>query len=187
MEISYLKRSNYETVIKVFGSPGTINLNLTDLVTDNEAVSLPKVNLIGVSWTGSNDSEITISRNNQVLLTLPGTGANYINFSGDSFTPDIINNTHNFTINMVGTQGQVWLRLRKLEGYFAYIYTSTKYIQDTTNYNDSYKYNSSKRLDDGVFNNDRVIYEFNPYIDLTYFDSVYIGNPIQLSNSNENL
>ena len=118
MEISYLKKTKKDVVVKVFGSPGATTINLNDLTADNETVDgTPKVNLIGVSWTGSNDTEITISRNSQVLLTLPSTGANHINFSGDNFTPDINNNTHNFSINMIGTQGQVWLRLRKLEGY----------------------------------------------------------------------
>lgn len=118
MEISYLKKTKKDVVVKVFGTPGAATIDLNDLVIDNEFINgTPTVNLIGVSWTGSNDTEITISRNSQVLLTCPSTGSNYINFSGDNFTPDILNNTHNFSINMVGTQGQVWLRLRKLSGY----------------------------------------------------------------------
>lgn len=118
MEISYLKKTKKDVVVKVFGTPGAVTIDLNDLAIDNEFISgTPTVNLIGVSWTGTNDTEITISRNSQVLLTCPSTGSQYLNFSGDNLTPDIINNTHNFSINMVGTQGQVWLRLRKLSGY----------------------------------------------------------------------
>lgn len=118
MELSYLKISKRDVVVKVFGSPGAVTIDLEDLITDNEIIGdTPTVNLIGVCWTGTNDSEITISRNGQILLTCPSTGSQYLNFSGDTLIPDILNNTYNFNVNMVGTQGQVWLRLRKLSGY----------------------------------------------------------------------
>ena len=67
MELSYLKISKRDVVVKVFGTPGAVTIDLEDLITDNEIISdTPTVNLIGVCWTGTNDSEITISRNGQI-------------------------------------------------------------------------------------------------------------------------
>jgi len=118
MEVSYLKKTKKDVVVKIAGTTGLTSIDLNDLICDNEVVEgTPVVNMIGISWTGSNNTEITISRNSQILLTLPSTGSQYLNFSGDNFTPDINNNTQNFSINMTGTQGQVWLRLRKVSGY----------------------------------------------------------------------
>lgn len=182
MEISYLKKTQKDVVVKAFGYPGAVTINLNDLVIDNETSASPIVNLIGVSWAGSNDAEITISRNNQVLLTLASTGSNYINFSGDSFTPDINNNAHNFSINMVGTQAQVWLRLRKLDGYYTYLYTNLKQLQNTVEYNETYILNTDKYLGETFNFNCRCIYDFNSYIGSSYCETVYVGNPTELSN-----
>lgn len=119
MLLNYIKKSQIDVVVKVYGGNGTsITIPLSDLLVANEIISgTPKVDLIGVSFTGHHLTVLTVSRNNQVLLSLPSTGASFLNLSGQDLTSDTSNNTSNIVVTITGGEGQCWLRLRKVGGY----------------------------------------------------------------------
>jgi hypothetical protein len=119
MPLRYLKKTQIDVVAKVSGGNGTtITIPLNDLVVANEIISgTPKVDLTGVTFTGHYLTVLTVTRNNQVLLTLPATGASFLNLSGQDLPSDISNNTSNLVVSITGGQGECWLRLKKVGGY----------------------------------------------------------------------
>ena len=119
MPLSYIKKNQIDVVAKVTGVDGTVvTIPWSGLLTINEIISgTPKVDLVGVSFTGHPLTVLTVSRNNQVLLSLPATGASFLNLSGQDMVSDISNNSSNIVVTITGGVGQCWLRLRKVGGY----------------------------------------------------------------------
>lgn len=118
---SFLKITHQDCVAKVAGTGGPVTINLTtDLLPVSGQVldgATQTVNITGVSWTGTNDAEISLLRNNVVVMTLPSTGSNFLDFDNSQMTPEITNNTYPIVVNVTGTQGEVWIRLKKVSGY----------------------------------------------------------------------
>lgn len=126
---SFLKITHQDCVAKVAGTGGPVTINLTtDLLPLSGQVvdgDTQTVNITGVSWTGSNDAEITITRNSVVVMTLPSTGSNYLDFDNSQMTPEITGNTYPLVVTVTGTQAEVWIRLKKVSGYRSTIEYST--------------------------------------------------------------
>lgn len=72
---SFLKVTHQDCVAKVAGTGGPVTINLTtDLLPLSGQVvdgATQTVNITGVAWTGTNNAEITITRNNVIVMTLP--------------------------------------------------------------------------------------------------------------------
>lgn len=118
MNVTYLKKTQSEVVVKVFGNSGDATIPLAELVSNGEEVSgTPFVQLAGVTWTGHYNTVMTISRNGTTFLTLPATGASFLNFSGQDLPPDNSNGTSDFVVTITGGVGQVWLKLKKVAGF----------------------------------------------------------------------
>jgi hypothetical protein len=119
MPLSYIKKSNIDVVAKVSGTAGTtVTIDLENLVVPNEYINgIPTVDLTGVSFTGHYLTVLTVKRNNKVLLSLPATGASFLNLSGQDFPSDNSNNTADLVVSITGGQGECWLRLKKVSGY----------------------------------------------------------------------
>jgi hypothetical protein len=84
----------------------------------------PAVNIAGAVVTGDTKGNIQITRNNVVIMTLNSGASPPIDLSGALMAPDSINNTYPLVATVIpdsigGTMGQceVWLRLRKVDGY----------------------------------------------------------------------
>ena len=126
---SFLKVTHQDCIAKVEGTGGPITINLTtDLLPLSGQVvdgATQVVNITGVSWTGTNNAEITITRNNVVVMTLPSTGSNYLDFDNSQMTPETTENTYPLVVTIVGTQGEVWIRLKKVSGYRSTIENAT--------------------------------------------------------------
>lgn len=121
---TFLLRNHNEAVVKVMGPTGsTATIDLDTLIGSNQIVDLgvgapvPTVDIAAVTWTGHFDTVITISRNAKVVMTLPSTGSNFLNFNGQDMPPDNTENTSDIAVSITGGQGEVWLRLRKIAGY----------------------------------------------------------------------
>lgn len=118
---SFLKVSHQDCVAKVAGNAGTVTIGLaTDLLYSAGQEldgSTQTVNITGVGWTGTNDCVISVIRNGTVVMTLPSTGSNYLDFDNSQLTPETTNNTHDISVSIAGTQGEIWLRLKKVGGY----------------------------------------------------------------------
>lgn len=124
-----VKKTYCEALVKVTANTtadtSTITL-ATDLLAASEqlittangypATIAPLVNIAGVVWTGAANTEITIVRNSIRIFTLQANAAGFLDFGGQLFPPDSIQNDQNIVVTFTG-QGEVWLRLRKVAGY----------------------------------------------------------------------
>jgi hypothetical protein len=115
------KKTYTEAIVKVAGPSGNATINLaTDLLATNEALvpaGTPTVNIAGVTWTGTADGVITISRNGITVMTLNAAASGFLDFGGQMFQPDKTENTSNILVTIAGTQAECWIRLRKTAGY----------------------------------------------------------------------
>jgi hypothetical protein len=129
MSQSLLRNTHQEAVVKVWGTAGTTEtISLAGLVSVNQALdgATQTANIVGVTWTGQNATEITVARGGVTVMTLPSTGSATIDFGGQALPPESTNNTANIVVTIAGGVGEVWIKLRKVSGYKA---TSGEYQQ----------------------------------------------------------
>jgi len=122
-----LKNTNNETVIKIAGTADGATIDLqTDCLASTQALdgATQTVNIVGVQWVGLPNAAITITRNSVNILTLPGGGADYMEFSAGSGYVDTINNTYDIVVNIAGAEAQCYLILRKVGGYASKVETA---------------------------------------------------------------
>lgn len=115
-----LKNTNQETVIKVAGTAASATIDLqTDCLAGAQALdgATQRVNIVGCQWVGLPDSVITIARNSVNILTLPGGGADYIEFAAGSGFVDNIENASDIVVTISGAEAQCYLTVRKVSGY----------------------------------------------------------------------
>ncbi len=122
-----LKNTNNETVIKIAGTAAAATIDLqTDIVASTQALSgdTQTVNIAGVQWVGLDGASITISRNGANVLTLPGGGADYLEFAAGNGFVDTVNNTSDVVVTIAGAEAQCYLTLRKVGGYATKVETA---------------------------------------------------------------
>jgi hypothetical protein len=122
-----LKNTNNETVVKIAGTDGGATIDLqTDLVASTQALAgaTQTVNIAGVQWVGLQDAAITITRNSVNVLTLPGGGADYLEFAAGNGFVDTVENTRDIVVNIAGAEAQCYLILRKVGGYATKVETA---------------------------------------------------------------
>lgn len=130
----FLKNTHLETVVRMGATgpdSGTISLagtsGSTGLANDRQVVmgsTGPRVSIAGVTWTGTNNCEITITRGGLRIMTLPCTGTSSIDFSGQVLPLENTNEQNDIvvatTLSAGGSgsiAGECWLKLRKTTGY----------------------------------------------------------------------
>jgi hypothetical protein len=117
---SIIKNVHQESVVKLTGTTadsGIINLAV-DLPAVGQIVSgTPEVVITGIGWTGNPAAVITITRNAVIIATLPCTGSNYLDMSGQDLPPDNVQSTQNLTVSFAGGIGEVWIKMKKINGY----------------------------------------------------------------------
>lgn len=115
-----LKLVHQAAVVKVWGDGLDETITLASLSAANQVLDTsepPTVNIVGVTWMGNPDTVITISRNNETIMTLPCAQAgSTIDFTGQQLPPDTIYNTEDILIQSTGI-AQVYLTLRKVAGF----------------------------------------------------------------------
>jgi len=122
-----LKNTNNETVIKVAGTSGGATIDLqTDCLASTQALdgATQTVNIAGCQWVGLATASITITRNSVNVLTLPGGGADSIDFAAGSGYVDTTENTSDIIVNIAGAEAQLYLILRKVGGYATKVETA---------------------------------------------------------------
>lgn len=133
MNKSILRKTPQKVAVKVEGTNGTSTIELaTDLLHSTEVVSgTPTVNIVGMHWTGEATGVATIVRNDLRIATLSGGSAGEILFSDSEF----VENTANTSDIVITTAGQmeVWLLLRKQDGYSSKIETAEFSVYDNVN------------------------------------------------------
>ena len=123
-----LKNTNQESVVKVAGTAAASTIDLSvDLLAGSQALDgdTQRVNIAGVQWVGLPSSTITITRNSVNILTLPGGGADYIEFAAGSGFVDNIENASDIVVTIAGAEAQCYLTLRKVSGYATKVETAT--------------------------------------------------------------
>lgn len=130
-----LKNSSKDCCVKVSGPAGTvetITLN-SDLLLPTEVVSssiTPKVNIIGLTWTGALNSISQIVRNGVIIATMQADTTGQFDFEGQGMCPDSVENRSNLVVTITGGQHEVWIRLHKVEGYESKIETGVYSVYD---------------------------------------------------------
>jgi len=131
MAQAILKLTHQEAAIKVWPSDtdeeGSNIIALADLVAAGQEVDTDVdqvVNIVGIAWMGAPEAVITISRDDETIMSLPCTGASTMDFTGQNMPPDSINNTDDLDITFEGV-GQLYIKLRKVSGYLQQIEDAT--------------------------------------------------------------
>jgi hypothetical protein len=122
-----LKNTNQESVVKVAGTDASATIDLSvDLLAGSQALdgATQTVNIVGCQWVGLPNATITITRNSVNILTLPGGGADYIEFAAGNGFVDNIQNTSDIVVTIAGAEAQVYLILRKTGGYATKVETA---------------------------------------------------------------
>lgn len=116
-----LKASEAEAVVKITGTTGdsaTISLAEDILAATQEAGNGDQtVFITGMQWTGSVAGVATITRNNVVVSTLNAGASGALDMSGQMMIPDSTEATEDIVVTITGGQTEVWLRLKKVDGY----------------------------------------------------------------------
>lgn len=132
-----LKLTERDAVVKVAGSAGSATIDLqTDLKKSNEVLAqgkTQKVSIIGVQWTGTTDGLATIVRNGVTIMTLNCGAAGALEMTGQMMIPDNIEEASDLVVTLSGGAAEVWLRLRKEDGYQSMIETSEFSQYDNVN------------------------------------------------------
>ena len=120
MAIAILKNVHPEAVVKVYGPAATSEtIDISTLLATGQILdgATQTVNIVGVTWTGQNATEISIVRNAVTVMTLPAAGTSSIDFGGQVLPAETTQNTSDITVNIASGVGEVWLKLRKVGGY----------------------------------------------------------------------
>jgi len=122
-----LKNTNNETVVKIAGTAASTTIDLqTDLLASTQALdgATQTVNIAGVQWVGLSAATVTIARNSVNVLTLPGGGADYMEFAAGNGFVDTVENTSDIVVTIAGAEAQCYLVLRKVGGYATKVETA---------------------------------------------------------------
>lgn len=132
-----LKLTERDAVVKVAGTAGSATIDLqTDLKRSNEVLAegkTQKVSIFGVQWTGTVDAVVSIVRNSVTIMTLNCGAAGALEMTGQMMVPDNVEEASDLEVTVTGTQAEVWLRLRKEDGYQSMIETSEFSQYDNVN------------------------------------------------------
>lgn len=133
MNKTILRKTPQKVAVKVEGTNGTSTITLaTDLLHGTEVVDgTPTVNILGMHWTGASDGVATIVRNGLRIATLCGGSAGEILFHDSEFVENVAN-TSDIVITTTN-QMEVWLLLRKQDGYSSKLETAEFSVYDNTN------------------------------------------------------
>lgn len=132
-----LKLTERDAVVKVAGGAGSATIDLqTDLKRANEVLAqgkTQKVSIFGVQWTGTTDAVVSIVRNSVTIMTLNAGAAGALEMTGQMMIPDNVEEQSDLVVTVTGTQAEVWIRLRKEDGYQSMIETSEFSQYDNVN------------------------------------------------------
>ena len=96
----------------------------------------PTVNIIGFQWAGEPGAIYKINRNSVRVASLLADNGNFMDFV-ELFPSEPTQNTSDISVNILtaaaaAVQGEVWIRLRKIDGYVSKIETAQFGTYDNT-------------------------------------------------------
>lgn len=118
---SILKLTETDCVIKVAGTDGTETISLTNdltrAATEVAASSGQRVVITTLTWTGEANATMALDRNGTRVYTLLGSASAQLDLNGQFTTYDPTEAEADIDVTISGGQGEVILRLQKMEGY----------------------------------------------------------------------
>jgi hypothetical protein len=114
-----LKLTNTEAIIKVDGTVGPITVDLdVDLkLATEEIVGTPTVHIISMQVAGKSGAIASVARNGENLYDLQAGAGELIDYLNIGGTTDSTHATSDIVVTTSGAEGQLILRLRKVNGY----------------------------------------------------------------------
>ncbi len=129
-----IKLSTKECWIKIWGVDGDEgDILLSEIVSPDEViVGTPRANIAGYQYTGNDTTTFYITRNSVQIATFSSSTISIIEMTGATCPPDPVQNDKNIHVRIVGGLGELFLRLRKQDGYVSKIETSSFGAYDNT-------------------------------------------------------
>lgn len=120
-----LRLTNTEALVKVDGTVGSVTIDLqTDLkLATEELVGTQKVNIVLMQVSGKPNSVLSVARNSVNLWDLQADSALCVNLLDIGGASDSTENDKDIVVTSSGAEGQLVLKLRKVEGYKTLIRT----------------------------------------------------------------
>lgn len=127
-----LRLTNQEAVVKIDGDVGsaTIDLDVDLKLPTEEIVGTPKVNIMIMQVSGKSGSVLSVARNSVNLWDLQAGSAECIDLLNLGGAADNTENASDIVVTSTGAEGQLLLKLRKVEGYKTLIRTEQTGIQE---------------------------------------------------------
>lgn len=127
-----LRLTNQEALVKVDGTVGSVTIDLqTDLkLATEELVGTQRVNIVVMQSSGKTNSLLSVSRNGVNLWDLQANAAQAINLLEIGGASDQTENDKDIVVTSSGAEGQLLLKLRKVDGYKTLIRTEQTGIQE---------------------------------------------------------
>lgn len=127
-----LRLTNTEALVKVDGTVGSVTIDLqTDLkLPTEELVGTQKVNIVVMQSSGKPNSVLSVSRNGVNLWDLQANAAQGLNLLEIGGATDATENSSDIVVTSAAAEGQLILKLRKVEGYKTLIRTEQTGIQE---------------------------------------------------------
>lgn len=135
MAKAILRKTQSKVAVKLYGTTlnETVSLSV-DCLDSTEALTVgktPKVNILGMHWAGAADAVATITRNGTIIATLQANTSGELLFLDSEFS-ESTENTSDIVVTSTGLM-QVWLLLRKVDGYSSKIETAQFSVYDDVN------------------------------------------------------
>lgn len=123
-----IKTTHQDAIVKVAGTAGSATISLaTDLLPaagQGLDGAVQTVEIVCVMVAGLLNNATTVTRNSVNILTLAGENSVNFDFQGQGFR-DPIEATKDIVVTIAGAEGQIYLKLRKVNGYANYIEPAT--------------------------------------------------------------
>lgn len=117
--VTNMKVSHQEAVVKVAGTAATGTIDISTLLSGNQALTVagtPKVSIVGYMVSTLSGATITITRNSVNIVTIPGGVNDVVRFNENGFV-DNIEEASDIEVAIAGAEAQIYLILRKTDGF----------------------------------------------------------------------
>ena len=114
---SFLRKTQTDALVKVYGAVGTVTIPLTDLAVAGETVLNPEVSIIALQTSGSPGAVIEVARDGDILYSVASESAPIIDLLALGNAADTTNAAADITVTTKVAEAQLLLKLRKISGY----------------------------------------------------------------------
>ena len=126
--VTNLKVTHQEAIVKVAGTAATGTIDISTLLPATGQVltpaGTPKVSITGYHVVTMPSASITVTRNGVNILTIPGGVNDFFQFNQLGFV-DNIEDDQDIEVAVAGAEAQIYLILRKTEGFSTTIQPAT--------------------------------------------------------------